>query len=645
MNVLLNILTSRPAQFLPLSDTIVTLVDGYISKQSTWDQLKYLNWSSDKQVDEESPINYLSHDIPEEQPIVASDVSKQGRSMDSVRQIGDSAIHQHYIKAIGESRIMATLTIMISSASFAMLIQNWLRWWTADEKADQKTWFYLAIYLVLALGHWLSLTGIATVSLLIVPTSGRNLHSQLLRTVINAPLSFITSTNISTTLSRFSQDMKQIDRRLPAQVAALGSQTFKLLAQVLLLFMAQTYMLFTFPVLAIVVYAIQRIYLFTSRQLRWLSMEANSLPSNNFLETVHGITTIRAFGWEDEYAVDNSNAIDISQVPSYTLLAIEQWLALVLDLIVAAVALLNMTLIVTRDTVSAGEVGISMNVILTVNITLLVTVQSWANFDASLGVISRIRNFSMTVLPETQPEEILSIPDSWPANGAVDFDKAIADYAPQSCNDSTSPAVHALNEISLDLLPGRKIGICGRTGSGKSSLLLSILRLIDLSSGSIKIDSLDVASISRDTLRSRIITIPQEPFALASDSIRNNLDIQRTNSNEEILTALEKVHLRTLLDARAENMGFNPEQYLDLPMKNWTLSQGQMQLFMLARALLSRSSRGMVVLLDEATGNIDKETDEWVQHVVREEFRGYTIIMVAHRLETIADADSIVVMN
>lgn len=636
---------SRLAQFLSLSDLIITLADGYISERSTWDQLKPQNWSSDQQVDEELPVNNRSDDTPEEQPVVTSDVSKPERAMDAVRQIGDSAIYQHYINAIGKSRIMATLFIMISSATFAMLIQNWLRWWTANEKADQRTWFYLAIYLVLALGHWLSLTGIAAVSLLIVPTSGRSLHSQLLRTVIKAPLSFITSTDIATTLSRFSQDMKQVDRRLPAQVAALGSQAFKLLAQILLLFMTQTYILLTFPALAVVVYAIQKIYLFTSRQLRWLSMEANSLPSNNFLETVHGITTIRAFGWEEEYAVDNSHAIDTSQVPSFTLLAIEQWLALVLDLIVAAVALLTVTLIVTRDAITAGEVGISMNVILTVNITLLVTVQSWANFDASLGVISRIRNFSMTVLPETQPEKTLLIPDSWPANGAIEFDKVIADYALQSDNDSTSPAAHALNKISLDLVPGRKIGICGRTGSGKSSLLLSILRLIDLSEGCIKIDNLDIASISRDALRSRIITIPQDPFVLASDSIGNNLDIQRTNSKQEILAALERVHLRALLDARAENTGFKPEQYLDLPMKDWTLSQGQMQLFTLARALLSRSSRGKVVLLDEATGNIDKETDEWVQQVVREEFRGYTMIVVAHRLETIADADSIVVMN
>ncbi|KAJ6110804.1 P-loop containing nucleoside triphosphate hydrolase protein [Penicillium sp. IBT 16267x] len=502
------LLITHSTQFLPHSDLIVTLVvDGSISERSTWDQIKPQIWSFHKQIDEDLPVKDPSDDI------------------------------SHYINAIGKSRIMATLFIMISSASFTMVIQNWLRWWTADEKADQRTWFYLAMYLLLALGHWLSLTGIAIVSLLIVPTSGRNLHSQLLRTVLNGPLSFITSTDIATTLSRVSQDMKQIDRRLPAQVAALGSQAFKLLAQILLLFMAQTYMLFIFPVLLVVVYAIQ-----TAGDVLVHQPAAEMAKHGGQLASKQQFSGNRS-----------RNAIDTSQVPSYTLLAIEQWLALVLDLVVAAVALLNVILIVIvirSETISAGEVGISMSVILMVSIVLLVTVQSWANFDASPGVISRIRNFSMTVLPES-PEETLLLPDLCPTNGAVEFDDVIADYAAQSNSDSTSTAVHALNKISLNLVPGRKIGVYGRTGNGKSSLLLSILRLIDLSEGCIKIDNLDITSVFRDTLRSRIITIPQDPFVLASDSIRDNLDIQNTNSSEEILTALEKVHLRPLLDARA----------------------------------------------------------------------------------------------
>ncbi|KAJ5094458.1 P-loop containing nucleoside triphosphate hydrolase protein [Penicillium angulare] len=642
-----------------LKKTVVLIThsntDGSISQKGTWSQLKSEDSPTDTETEEESSLQNSSDVAQEEKPIEDSSLatSKPKRSMDSVRQIGDSAIYQYYIKAIGASRIMATIAILMSAAVFTMLIQNWLRLWTAnvDKNGDQRTWFYLIIYLLLALGHWLSLTGMATVSLLVVPTSGQNLHNNLIRTVINAPLSFITSTDmVATTLSRFSQDMKQVDRQLPGQIAALGSQIFKLIAQVLLLFMAQAYFLLTLPFLIIIVYVIQKIYLFTSRQLRWLSMEANSLPNTNFLETVHGITTIRAFGWENEYALDNSKAIDTSQVPSYTLLAIEQWLTLVLDLIVAAVAVFNVVLIVTQSdngSISAGQVGIIMNVILSVNIVLFVAVQSWANFDASLGVISRIKGFSSTVLPEPQSEETISPSDSWPAKGAVEFENVVADYSTASDTDSESTVstYHAINHISLKLTPGQKIGICGRTGSGKSSLLLSILRLIDPMTGSITIDGLDLTAVSRETLRSRIITIPQDLFIITSDSIHDNLDILKNNSSEEVLIALEKVHLRSLLDTRAAYKGFTPEQYLDVRMEDWTLSQGQMQLFSLARALLLRSSRGRLVLLDEATGNVDQETDKWVQQIVREEFQGYTTIVVAHRLETIADADSIVVMN
>lgn len=586
-------------------------------------------------------VDHQPESAQEESSIPETPSPVPERSMQDARKIGDSSIYQFYIRAIGKWRVIVVMLIMISSASFAILIQNWLRWWTEDEESEKRTWFYISLYCLFALGHWLSLIAISTVTLLIVPSSGRVLHSQVLRTVLNAPLPFITSSDLGTTLSRFSQDMKQVDRRLPGQVTGLGSQGFKLLAQMLLLYTAQTYMLTTFPVLVIVIYLIQKIYLYTSRQLRWLTMEANALPSNSLLETVQGITTIRAFGWEDSFILDNSQALDTSQKPSYLLLATEQWLALVLDLIVAAMAIMNTLLIVTRKNVTPGKVGISMNVILSVNLVLLMTVQSWTNFDASLGVISRIKEFTSAVTPECQSQQVCLIPKSWPSEGAVSLKNVVARYA--TVNYSNLVAANALDNVSLDILAGQKVGICDRTGSGKSSLLLSLLRFIDPSEGVITIDDVDIASIPHDRLRSSLIAIPQDPLFLMGESIRTNLDFSGTASDEEIITALEKVHLP--LEARTENAGITVNLYLDLPMKEWPLSHGQLQLFSLARALLLRSSRGKVILLDEATSNIDMETDLLVQKVIREEFHGYTVIMVAHRPETFFDADLIVRMD
>ncbi|KAJ5937940.1 P-loop containing nucleoside triphosphate hydrolase protein [Penicillium verhagenii] len=550
------ILITHSTKRLDLFDRVITLgVDGSMSERKTFEETESLARDSVTNFQENTEIIQHQAESGQESPeshVPATKPPAPERSMQDVRKIGDSTIYQFYIRAIGKWRVLIVILIMISSASFAMLIQNWLRWWTADNESGKRTAFYLSLYCLFSVGHWLSLTAISTVAMLIVPSSGRVLHSQLLQTVLKSPLSFITSSDLGTTLSRFSQDMKQVDRRLPSQVTGLGSQAFKLLAQVLLLCTAQTYMLMTFPILVVVIYLIQKIYLYTSRQLRWLTMEANALPSNSLLETVQGITTIRAFGWEDSYALENSKSLDTSQKPSYILLATEQWLALVLDLTVAAVASINALLIVTRRDVTPGEVGISMNVILSVNLVLLVTVQSWANFDASLGVISRIKEFTSTVAPESQSQREGLIPNSWPSKGA-------------------------------------------------------------------------------------------DSFFLMDDSIRDNLDLSGTVSDEEIVTALKKVHLP--LEPRSENAGLTPSLYLDLPMKEWPLSQGQLQLFSLGRALLLRSSRGKVVLLDEATSSVDMETDRIVQKVIREEFHGYTVIMIAHRPETVSDAGIIVEMD
>ncbi|KAJ5908138.1 P-loop containing nucleoside triphosphate hydrolase protein [Penicillium taxi] len=479
-------------------------------------------------------------------------------SLDPLRKNGDSAVYSYYISIIGGYRLLSAILIFLSSAIFAILIQSWLRIWTESSTISQHIWFYLRFYVALAIGHWISLIGIGIMPLLVVPISSRALYSQILNIVIKAPLSFITLTDI--------------------------------------------------------VYLIQKVYLCTSRQLRFLSIEANSLPNNSFVETVQGIATIHAFGWEREYALDNDRAFDESQVPSYTLLTIKQWLSLVLDLIIAAVALFNVTFIVTlKGGEIAGDIGISMNVLLTINI---------ASFDTSLGVISHIRTFAITITPESEPKEEAPLPDIWLTRGEVEFNNITADYA------SAGELTHAINHVSFHMAPGDKIGLGGRTGSGKSSTLLSLLRMIELSDGTITIDGLDI-----------------DAFIVPSDSIRQNLDLLGVNSDDDIVEALRKVHLWPILEARASNIELSPGIYLDVPMQEWSLSYGQSQLFAMARALLLRHSRGKLVLFDEATSNIDKETDLLIQQVIHEEFWQYTMIVVAHRPETISQSDSIIVMK
>ncbi|RAL01356.1 putative multidrug resistance protein [Aspergillus ibericus CBS 121593] len=642
-------LITHTTQHFPLADYILVLgEDRRVSEQGTWEQLRAQSgYISKLLLHEPDRSQQKIADENDNSEVKSSAPERPERSMDLVRQKGDPSLYSYYFDSMGKLNAVIMMSGMAAMALFSMATQYWLKWWTDADGHDQ--WFYMTVYILLAMATWVTNIGWVYMFLVVLaPKSSIVLHQRLLRTVISAPLSFFTTTDMGTTLTRFSQDLKQVDRMLPGAVAGTGLNGFRLIGQLLLLVVAQRYMGLTFPFLLLALYGIQTFYLHTTRQLRWLDMESASLVSNNFLDTIEGLTTIRAFGWEHAFATDNSRSVDTSQKPEYNLQYLQAWLHLAMDLTIAGLALsLVLFTIPYREYFSGGEIGIALNVLLTASITLLVTLESWTRLEASLGVISRIRSFEQGVAPESKPGEDQQPPTAWPDKGTVQITEIVASYSSEST---------ALNQISLDIAPGEKIGICGRTGSGKSSLLLSVLRLIELSSGTITIDDLDLQMLPREAIRSRIITIPQDPLLMKFDTLRENLDPTGTISDEKIIATLEKVKLWSIFTSRTSSTESDeptpslenpdkPETCLDALLKDYPLSVGQQQLFSLARAMLMRSTRGKLVILDEATSNIDKETDGLIQELLRVEFQGYSVLTVAHRLDTILDSDKIVVLD
>lgn len=301
---------------------------------------------------------------------------------------------------------------------------------------------------------------------------------------------------------------------------------------------------------------------------------------------MNGIATIRAFGWFQSYKDKYFELLDDCQKPFYLLLCIQRWLGLVLGLVVAGMAtvLTGIAVAIRGTNVSAGFIGIALVNMMSLSQTLASLIMFWTSLETSLGAVSRVKTFSEDTPKEDEPKELVA--DAWPRSGHVKFDNVTASYTDFA----------ALRNMAIEIKHGEKVAVCGRTGSGKSSFITSLLGMMDITSGSITLDGLDLSHVSKDAVRNKVTCITQDPF-LFTGSLRQNLNPVAECNDAEAMRCLIQVGLWDTLTKEAPD-GAEVATVLGQEMDDMHLSHGQRQLFCLARALLRKSK---LVLLDEPT--------------------------------------------
>ncbi|KAH6659515.1 ABC transporter [Truncatella angustata] len=557
------------------------------------------------------------------------EIKEDGATMevDGSRKKADFTVYKYYLANAGYAAILCYVVAVVAWIFCTEFSTVWINWWSEANtvQVNQDVGFYIGIYTMLGvLGTVGAASAAWVVFTSVISNTGTNFHSQLLEATLSAPLRFFTNTDSGELLNRFSQDMELIDMELPAVMVNYTSTVVSIIAKAIVLAVFSQYLGIAIPFLGGAMYLLQSFYLHTSRQVRLLDIEAKAPLYTLFSESVAGAPTIRAFGWQDEYQRRNHRHIDTSQRPLYLQNCIQAWLAFVLSIMVAALTVVLVAIVVTwHDSFSPGSIGVSLTVVIGFSETLSRVIETWTKLESSLGAVRRVKQFTDQTEPENTNDKNEDPPQGWPPAGAIEFDGVTASYR----RDDQS----VLKNVSLPILPGQHVAICGRTGSGKTSLILSLLRMISVDQGKINIDNVDTSAVRRSTLRHIINVVPQDPLWIPG-TIRANVDPFHVAPDDAIVRAIIRVGLGSLLEAHG----------IDKVIDVSVLSTGQRQLLCFARAMIKTSK---ILVLDEAMSSVDAETEAIMQDIIDTEFKDCTVIAVMHRLQHVARYDKVALME
>ncbi|KAH9747879.1 ABC transporter C family member 2 [Citrus sinensis] len=617
------VLVTNQLHFLSQVDRIILVHEGMVKEEGTFEDLsnngelfqklmenagkmeEYVEEKEDGETVDNKTSKPAANGVDNDLPKEASDTrkTKEGKSVlikQEERETGvvSFKVLSRYKDALGGLWVVLILLLCyFLTETLRVSSSTWLSYWT--DQSSLKTHgplFYNTIYSLLSFGQ--VLVTLANSYWLIISSlyAAKRLHDAMLHSILRAPMVFF-HTN---PLGRIINSTMSLWAIMP----------------LLLLF-----------------YAAYLYYQSTAREVKRLDSITRSPVYAQFGEALNGLSTIRAYKAYDRMADINGKSMDKNIRYTLVNMGANRWLAIRLEIVGGLMIWLTATFAVVQNGSAenqeafASTMGLLLSYALNITSLLTAVLRLASLAENSLNAVERVGNY--IELPSEAPLVIESNrpPPGWPSSGSIKFEDVVLRYRPE-----LPPVLHGL---SFTIPPSDKVGIVGRTGAGKSSMLNTLFRIVELERGRILIDGFDIAKFGLMDLRKILGIIPQSPV-LFSGTVRFNLDPFSEHSDADLWEALERAHLKDAI--RRNSLGLDAQ----VSEAGENFSVGQRQLLSLSRALLRRSK---ILVLDEATAAVDVRTDALIQKTIREEFKSCTMLIIAHRLNTIIDCDRILLLD